>query len=755
MTRSMGPPKLAVGLSLALVLFLLATGELAAHADLLGADPAPNSIAPTGPEQVRLFFSEPVQPQFLALEVYGPDGRRVDRGDGRVSPNDVRVVAVSLPRLSDGVYTVKWRVLSLDDHVVRGTFVFGVGAGTTLDPGAQTRPATFDGSFVVNAAIRWLTYAAAFLLLGGFGFRALIRSAPTGRAADSVVGVAMQRRWLWVSWGAVTVLILAAFAALLVQAAALGGVSLTRVFEGQELAKLLTSRYGYLWAGRVVQLLAVVAVLAVMSVTPSSRGYLWLGAALGAGVLGTISATGHTNSVQGPTWLLIAMDWLHLAAGGLWVGGLVHLLLVLPVFMRAERTRAALLQGILPRFSWYAGLSVAVLIFTGAFQAVLYMGSWSALSDTLYGVVLSSKALLIAPLLLIAALNLVVMSPRLRSRARGGQASCARRAFRYLLAGELVLALVVLVASAVLAGLPPASTLPPTSAPFTATAHTFSYAIELGIMPNQVGENTVDARVTDHLGVPSEVEAARLRLAALELEAGVRDVPLEQLAVGRFAAPKAALNAPGRWQAVITMRQGGREEEARFEFTVGRAPALPTFSPARIGAGLLTIENARTAATAAIVALGLVVVVQTARAYGLRSSDGLIRIGVVLLALAMGLLFVFGRGDSRTNQNVAFAANPFPATRESLAIGEGVYRAECQSCHGVAGRGDGPDGLLLRPQPADLRVHMAAGHTDAQLFSWLSNGVEGTAMPAYRERLSVEERWLVLNFIRTFALPER
>ena len=752
----MSLPRLAVGVSLSLLLVVLSTGELAAHADLLGADPAP-SVAPTGPEQVRLFFSEPVQPQFLALEVYAADQRRVDRGDARVSPNDVGVVAVSLPRLSDGVYTVKWRVLSLDDHVVRGTFVFGVGAGTTLDPGAQTRPAIFDGSFVVNAAIRWLTYAAAFLLLGGFGFRALVRPVPTGRA-DAVVSAAIQLRWLWVSWGAVTVLILAAFAALLVQAAALGGVSLTRVFEGQELAKLLTSRYGYLWAARVVQLLAVVAVLAVMSVTSRPRGHLWwLGAALSAGVLGTISAAGHTNSVQGPTCLLIAVDWLHLAAGGLWVGGLVHLMLVLPVVMRVERTRAALPRGVLPRFSWYAGLSVAVLVLTGAFQGVLYMGTWSALSDTLYGAALSSKALLIAPLLLIAALNLVVMSPRLRSRARGGQASRARRAFRYLVAGELVLALVVLVASAVLAGLPPASTLRPLGAPFSATTHTFSYAIELGITPNQVGENTLDARVTDHLGVPSEVEAARLRLAALELEAGVRDVPLEQLALGRFAAPKAALNAPGRWQAVITMRQGGRgEEEARFEFTVGRAPALPTFSPARIGAGLLTIENARTAATAAIVALGLVVAVQMARAYGLRSSDGLIRIGVVLLIIAIGLFLVSGRDQSRrTNESLVIGSNPFPSTQQSLAIGEGIYRAECQSCHGATGRGDGPARLALRSQPADFRVHMAAGHTDAQLFTWLSDGVDGTSMPAYGEQLSVEQRWHVLNFIKTFALPGR
>ena len=46
---------------------------------------------------------------------------------------------------------------------------------------------------------------------------------------------------------------------------------------------------------------------------------------------------------------------------------------------------------------------------------------------------------------------------------------------------------------------------------------------------------------------------------------------------------------------------------------------------------------------------------------------------------------------------------------------------------------------------------MAAGHTDGELFNWVSNGVEGTAMPAYADRLSEEDRWHVINFIKTFA----
>jgi copper transport protein len=109
----------------------------------------------------------------------------------------------------------------------------------------------------------------------------------------------------------------------------------------------------------------------------------------------------------------------------------------------------------------------------------------------------------------------------------------------------------------------------------------------------------------------------------------------------------------------------------------------------------------------------------------------------------------------RGEQALLAATNPFPPTAESLQIGETVYRARCQVCHGVEGRGDGPAAATMVPRPADFRIHMAAGHTDGQLFYWVTNGVAGTAMPAFREVLTPEERWHVITFIRTFAPVER
>ena len=99
--------------------------------------------------------------------------------------------------------------------------------------------------------------------------------------------------------------------------------------------------------------------------------------------------------------------------------------------------------------------------------------------------------------------------------------------------------------------------------------------------------------------------------------------------------------------------------------------------------------------------------------------------------------------------------NPIPSTVASLTVGERIYRQNCEVCHGVIGAGDGPVAAALRPRPVDLRVHVAAGHSDGFFFYWISEGFRGTAMPAFKNTLSIEERWHVVNFMRTFAVTDR
>ena len=97
-----------------------------AHARLDRATPAAGSTVHVSPLRVELRFTERLEPAFSKIRVFDPNGKQIDNGDLQVSRTDAKVLQVSLPQLSTGTYQVKWRVLSVDTHVIEGRFVFTV-----------------------------------------------------------------------------------------------------------------------------------------------------------------------------------------------------------------------------------------------------------------------------------------------------------------------------------------------------------------------------------------------------------------------------------------------------------------------------------------------------------------------------------------------------------------------------------------------------------------------------------------------------
>lgn len=104
------------------------------------------------------------------------------------------------------------------------------------------------------------------------------------------------------------------------------------------------------------------------------------------------------------------------------------------------------------------------------------------------------------------------------------------------------------------------------------------------------------------------------------------------------------------------------------------------------------------------------------------------------------------QGMFDAKEDAASVANPVAATAESLERGAYLYEINCLVCHGAEGRGDGPVGELFETAPVDLNDDYTQDQADGQLYFTLTRG--RGVMPFYRDALSRQERWHVVNYVK-------
>jgi copper resistance protein C len=96
------------------------------HAVLVKSSPARRAVLTKPPARVQLWFNERLEAQFSSLSVWDANGQQTDNKDVQVDPDETKKLSVSLPDLTPGVYTVKFRVLSVDGHIVDNAYPFTV-----------------------------------------------------------------------------------------------------------------------------------------------------------------------------------------------------------------------------------------------------------------------------------------------------------------------------------------------------------------------------------------------------------------------------------------------------------------------------------------------------------------------------------------------------------------------------------------------------------------------------------------------------
>ncbi|MFI8265975.1 MULTISPECIES: copper resistance protein CopC [unclassified Streptomyces] len=596
-------------LALAAFLFALllgAAGPAFAHAGLSGSDPADGAVLKTEPRYVTLTFTESVGFSDDSLRVLSPRNERVNpRPAQHVDGKDDTARVELSGKLPQGTYTVAWRVVSADGHPISGAFVFSIGAPS--ETAAVVATGSPDDTAVgrLYGVFRYVAYSGLALLVGAAAF--VLVCWPAAGALRPV------RRLLVLGWVALAA---STVAMLLLRGPYETAGGVTSAFDLARLGRTVGGRPGAALTARLV-LLAVAAVLLgrwARRPDPAGlgvRGRL-AGALLAVALTVTWAAAEHASAgIQ--VALAMPVAALHLLGMGVWLGGLVTLLLLL---RRRGPGGQEIPAAAIGRFSTLAFGAVAVLVGTGVYQSWRQVGSWEALSTTSYGKTLVVKVAAVVLVLWAAsfsrrwtarlvqgaspatALSTAPAPERVRvAQAVGAPAPAAgadldaapdepagggpgdetgpppfdaaahRRRLRRMVTVEAVLGVLVLVITTVLTGTQPSRAAGERAAaasaeeprvkvltvPFDMGTANHQGTVQITLAPGHVGENTVEAVVYTSDGGLAAVPELRLTLTQDELGIGPLDAKLKDQK-GYWAAYDLRLPMPGVWTLNITVR---------------------------------------------------------------------------------------------------------------------------------------------------------------------------------------------------------
>ncbi|MBK7853318.1 MAG: cytochrome c [Bacteroidetes bacterium] len=93
--------------------------------------------------------------------------------------------------------------------------------------------------------------------------------------------------------------------------------------------------------------------------------------------------------------------------------------------------------------------------------------------------------------------------------------------------------------------------------------------------------------------------------------------------------------------------------------------------------------------------------------------------------------------------------NPVKSDEASLKEGKDLYAQHCKSCHGAKGLGDGTKAEKIDISCGDFSSEETAKATDGELYWKTTEGRK--PMPSFKEKLSDNERWAIVNYMRTFT----
>ncbi|HEY7082747.1 MAG TPA: CopD family protein [Nitrososphaeraceae archaeon] len=491
--KSQSSSLITLSISLIVVTLLLCTSISTvsyayAHSLPVTETPASNSIVKKGsplPSKVTIDFSERPDPNVSTIQVLNSKNDRIDDGKFVIIGDHDREAQTGLnpKKLTDGVYTVSWMTQSADDgHIARGSYVFGIG---NVGPGSTTTTQGSSSSSLQNNPRQSVQTVAVTSNLDGFMKWPLIVS------EVAIVGGIFSHSFLWERFGnrigkknitrntnttefnnTTTIPWAKRFSLVLVIASAIiiACASSLLFLQITELAANSPSNYrlifesilhgssGISWLIHVITALVIMICILVnyyllhkygafKSLKKNSRSItsqsILFGIAFAAGAVCIFanSMTSHNAAVNFIPSLAVFIDWMHLMAVSLWIGGLFYISVVLLYSLRNSDTlqqplpqllatfekkmqqqrevqvdtpqtndasgrnkisaTTYYLALLLPRFSLIATISLGVIGISGIYMAWIQLHSFNELFYSAYGNVLIIKLAIALPVVLL------------------------------------------------------------------------------------------------------------------------------------------------------------------------------------------------------------------------------------------------------------------------------------------------------------------------------------------------------------------
>ena len=544
---------------------LLVPAAASAHAYLIKTVPAASVVLNAAPASVQLTYDEAVEPRFAIISVTDVGAHSETTAPVARSPSNPDTLVVPLKHVAEGWYLVYWRAISVDGHPVQGAFTFAVGPNPGPAPQFTIPHIAGSATSTPLVIMKWLAFLTMMAAIGLFVLRTLIAQ-PLARRVEGTT-----LRPLDIAFAVVALLGLIAIPAYLEEETAIDSLRSFWDLGGVvPLWRATASGRGYVDVEICFALFCIAAAAAIWSDRPERRhrstaALLSLSGALVAAAAALLlpGAVGHAGQTS-PRGVAVPLDWLHLVAGSIWIGGLIGLLVVWRSLPAAKRVAG--LAVCVPRFSNVAFVSVMVLLATGVGASVLHLPVLSALWLTSYGKAILVKAGILLAAMALASINLLKTKPGL-SRATVGESSA--RLLRRVVAGEAVLVAGAILVAAILSSLappPPAfaeegaalARVGPGKVASTVTRN--GYTLQVLVAPNRAaGPNSFGLRLT-HGGKPVSGANVTLTFAMLDMQMPTQEYQLAETSPGIYTRKAPALVMVGHWGLSFTVTPKGGQQ---------------------------------------------------------------------------------------------------------------------------------------------------------------------------------------------------